>query len=106
MSHLCLRSALQNRPVERQCLLNASLEVIGQRHGVWWLMPDSKFPVPSHPVQVSGSRAWNDHQGNCRYAFVESAAMLKHKGPGAATNTAHHSLQTDEAGRAVVAVHH
>src|SRR5947208_17016269 len=99
MSHLCSGSVAQNRQVERPCLLNASLEVIVQRRGVWWLMPDREFPVPSHPVQVSGSRARNNDQGNCRYAFFECAAMLKHEGPGAAT--AHDSLQSHEPGRAV-----
>src|SRR5437867_5215308 len=83
----------------------ASLEGIVECHGVWLLMPDSKFSVPSQPAQVSGSRTWDDKQCNRRYATLECAAVLKHKAPRATTNAAHHSLQTDEAGRAVITVH-
>src|SRR6266513_3673636 len=84
----------------------ASLEVIVKCHRVWLLMTDSKTPVPSQREQVSGSRARNNNQCSCRYALLERPAVLKHEAPRATANAAHHSLQTDEAGRAVIAVHH
>src|SRR2546426_9204448 len=107
MSQVCASaSTSRERNALVPCLLKASLEVIIERHGVWWLMPDSKFPFPSQPAQVSGSRAWNNDQCDRRYSFFECADVLKHKAPRATTNAAHHAFQTDEAGRAVVAVHH
>src|SRR5205809_1332500 len=84
----------------------ASLKVIVECHGVWRLMPNSKFPVPSQPAQVSGSRVWNNDQCGRRHSFFECAAMLKHKTTRATTNATHYSLQADEARRAVITVHH
>jgi len=46
---------------------------------------------------------WVNHR---RHAAFEGSGVLKHKTTRAPTNTAHHSLQTEETGRAVVTVHH